>query len=380
MNSNAGRVKIFSGRSVENVKLSNLTFDLNLTGQQVDFRGDEVSPLSNIEIENCVFKRLGEGCWGLAVDYDYPQSSAPTKYNRNIIIKNCLFDGTGAKAGEKNRLELAIFSNCQGLDITECVFQNVPEGEKDAGLAIYGYCRDVMVSGNRFLSNVSDMYIQQSTSVTVEKNYFGRQVRIMDSRSITVKNNDIRNLQIIDFDSADYDANPSQYRGSRGIKVSNSRLDTQLGTGAPLSADNAGNLSAIEIRLHNNIFNMPKHIEIAGNHVVCARSFVLMKDMRSDAQDYVDDLRIWNNTVEKTSATLNQGIIELRTNSRIPKEGLNNCFIMANYFARSSVSKSNLPWDVLVTTSGANNFFVDSSSNHFNNLGLKVEGGSSSSP
>ena len=162
MNVKAGRRHIFSGRSVENVKLLNLTFDLNLTAQQVDFRGTENHPLANITVEDCVFKRLGKGSWGLAVDYDYPQSAAPSNYNTVILLKNCLFDGTGARAGEMNRLELAIFSNCHNLEVTQCIFQNVPAEEKDAGLSIYGYCRDVVVSDNRFMSNVSDMYIQQA--------------------------------------------------------------------------------------------------------------------------------------------------------------------------------------------------------------------------
>ena len=229
MNVKAGRRHIFSGRSVENVKLLNLTFDLNLTAQQVDFRGTENHPLANITVEDCVFKRLGKGSWGLAVDYDYPQSAAPSNYNTDILLKNCLFDGTGARAGEMNRLELAIFSNCHNLEVTQCIFQNVPAEEKDAGLSIYGYCRDVVVSDNRFMSNVSDMYIQQATSIIVENNYFGSQVRIMDTRSITVQNNDIQNLQIIDFDSPEYDANTSQYRGSRDIKISNNKINTTLG-------------------------------------------------------------------------------------------------------------------------------------------------------
>ena len=71
-----------------------------MTAQQVDFRGTENHPLANITVEDCVFKRLGKGSWGLAVDYDYPQSAAPSNYNIDILVKNCLFDGTGARAGE----------------------------------------------------------------------------------------------------------------------------------------------------------------------------------------------------------------------------------------------------------------------------------------
>jgi hypothetical protein len=373
MNGNAGRRHIFSGRSVENVKLFNLTFDLNLTAQQVDFRGTENHPLANVTVEDCVFKRLGRGSWGLAIDYDYPQAAAPSNYNTNILLKNCLFDGIGARAGEMNRLELAIFSNCHNLEVTQCIFQNVPAEEKDAGLAIYGYCMDVVINGNRFMSNVSDMYIQQATSIIVENNYFGSQVRIMDTRSITVQNNDIQNLQVIDFDSPEYDANTSQYRGSRDIKISDNKINTTLGNEGSLAADRASQVSAIELRLHNNIDNMPKNIEISGNQVICSRSFVLMKDIRSEAKDYVENLRVLNNSVVKTWASGNEGIVELRTDSDVPNHGLNKCTLKGNYFVRSSTTDSNLPWDVLVTTSGAKNLSADNSYNFFYNLGVKIE-------
>jgi hypothetical protein len=373
MNVKAGRRHIFSGRSVENVKLINLTFDLNLTAQQVDFRGTENHPLANITVEDCVFKRLGKGSWGLAVDYDYPHSASPSNYNTDILLKNCLFDGTGARAGEMNRLELAIFSNCHNLEVTQCIFQNVPAKEKDAGLSIYGYCRDVVVSDNRFMSNVSDMYIQQATSIIVENNYFGSQVRIMDTRSITVQNNDIQNLQIIDFDSPEYDANTSQYRGSRDIKISDNKINTTLGGEGSLAADHASQVSAVELRLHNNIYNMPKNIVISGNQVICSRSFILMKDIRSESKDYVDNLRVWNNSVVKTWASIDQGIVELRTDSDVPNHGLNNCSLKGNYFTRSLTIEGDLPWDVLITTPGARNLSVDSSYNLFNNLGVKIE-------
>lgn len=374
MDDNVGARHIFSARSVENVKLSNLTFDLNLTAQQVDFRGTENHPLANITVEDCIFKRLGKGSWGLAVDYDYPQSITPSKHNTNILLKNCLFDGIGARAGETNRLELAIFSNCHNLEVTQCIFQNVPAGEKDAGLSIYGYCKDVVISSNRFMSNVSDMYTQQATSIILKNNYFTSQVRIMDTRSITIQNNDIQNLQIIDFDSPEYDTNTSQYRGSRDIKIFDNKINTTLGGSSedPLTADRAKHDSAVELRLHNNIDNMPKNIEISGNQVICSRSFVLMKDIRSEAKDYVDNLKVSNNSVTKTWASTNQGIVELRTDSGVPNHGLNNCSLKGNYFTRSSTIGGDLPWDVLITTSGANNLSVDSSYNFFNNLGVKI--------
>jgi hypothetical protein len=375
MNDKAGRKHIFSGRSVENIKLSNLTFDLNLTAQQVDFRGTENHPLSNITVEDCIFKRLGKGSWGLAIDYDHPESAAPSNYNTNILVKNCLFDGTGAKAGERNRLELAIFSNCHNLEVTQSIFQNVPAEEKDAGLSIYGYCRDVIIYGNRFMSNVSDMYIQQATSIIVENNYFSSQVRIMDSRSIIMQNNDIQNLQIIDFDSPQYDTNTSQYRGSRDIRVSGNKIDTTLGGGvedSPAEADHATHDSAVELRLHNNIDNMPKNIEISGNQVICSRSFVLMKDIKIEAKDYVDNLRVSKNSVIKTWASINQGIVELRTIPDVPNHGLNDCSLEGNNFTKSSTIDDDLPWDVLITTLGATNLSVDASNNFFNNLGVKI--------
>jgi hypothetical protein len=75
--------------------------------------------------------------------------------------------------------------------------------------------------------------------------------------------------------------------------------------------------------------------------------------------------------VLKTSAFSNQGIIELHTNSAVPRHGLDNCSIRENYFARSSVGDDQLPWDVLVTTSGVSNLIADNS-NDFNNLGVKI--------
>ena len=221
------------------------------------------------------------------------------------------------------------------------------------------------------MSNVSDMYIQQATSIIVENNYFGREVRIMDSKSISLQNNDIRNLQITDFDSSEYDANPSQYRGSRDLKILNNRINTRLGE-FPLIIDQMMEESAVELRLHNNMKNMPKNIEISGNQVICSRSFVLMKNMRRDARGYVDNLRILNNHVKKTWASMNQGIIELRTDINIPNHGLNNCSVKGNHFARSS-TRGDLPWDVLVATSGATNLSVDSSDNFFNNRGVNIQ-------
>jgi hypothetical protein len=359
---------MFSGDSLKNIKLINLTFDLNLVAKQVHFRGDDSSPIQNITVDGCVFKRLGKRSWGLAVLYDEPETTAPKNYNSNILVRNCLFDGTGAKASENARLELAIFSNCQHLTINQCTFQNVPAKEKDAGLAIYGQCRDVSVKNNKFLSNVSDMYIQQATSVLVENNYFASQVRIMDSRALTIRHNDIENLQIIDFDSPSYDLNTAQYRGSRDIVLSENRINTELNIAG---SNHVNRDTAIEILLHNNVQNMPKRITITGNRITTNRVFLLMKDMRDDAKDYIDNLEISNNKVLKTSAISNQGIIELRTNPNVPKDGLDNCSIRDNYFARSSVSEDQLPWDVLVTTAGVSNLIADDS-NDFGNLGVEI--------
>jgi hypothetical protein len=359
---------MFSGDSLKNIKLINLTFDLNLAAKQVHFRGDDSSPIQNITVDGCVFKRLGKRSWGLAVLYDEPETTAPKNYNSTILVRNCLFDGTGAKASENARLELAIFSNCQHLTINQCTFQNVPANEKDAGLAIYGQCRDVSVKNTRFLSNVSDMYIQQATSVLIENNYFSSQVRIMDSRALTIRHNDIENLQIVDFDSPSYDLNTAQYRGSRDIVISENRINTELN----IAGENHVNRdTAVEILLHNNIQNMPKRITISGNQIFTNRVFLLMKDIRDDAKDYVDGLEISNNRVLKTSAISNQGIIELRTNPNVPKDGLDNCLIRDNYFVRSSVSEDQLPWDVLVSTPGVSNLIVDKS-NDFGNLGFKI--------
>jgi hypothetical protein len=368
MDNNGDGKYMFSGRSIENVEIINLTFDLNLVAKQVHFRGDDLSPIQNITIDGCIFKRLGKRSWGLAILYDEPEKTSPKNYNRNILVKNCLFDGTGARASENARLELAIFSNCRNLTISECTFQNVPANEKDAGLAIYGYCRDVIVRGNKFFSNVSDMYIQQASSVMLENNYFGRQLRIMDSRSLVIRHNEIENLQIIDFDSPSYDLNNAQYRGSRDIVISENKINTGL---SRIGLADVNPDTAVEIKLNNNITNMPKKIQITGNEVICRRIFLLMKDMHGDAKDYVDGLKIWNNTVLKTSAFSNQGIIELHTNSAVPKHGLDNCSIRENYFARSSVGDDQLPWDVLVTTSGVSNLIADNS-NDFNNLGVKI--------
>lgn len=116
---------------------------------------------------------------------------------------------------------------------------------------------------------------------------------------------------------------------------------------------------------------MPKRITINGNQVITNRVFLLMKDMRDDAKDYVDGLEILNNKVLKTSAISNQGIVELRANPNVPKAGLNNCSISDNCFARSSVSDDQLPWDVLVTTQGVSNLIIDDS-NEFGNLGVKI--------
>jgi hypothetical protein len=370
INDNGSGKYIFSGRSVENVKLINITFDLNLTAQQVDFRGTESSPIKNVIVQDCVFKRLGKKCWGLVVDYDYPQKAAPSNYNQNILVKNCLFDGTGAKGGEGSSLELVIFSNCRSLKIIECIFQHVPSKEKDAGLAIYGYCENVIIRSNKFLSNVSDMYIQQSKSVLVENNCFGGQVRIMDSRLITICNNYTKNIQIIDFDSPEYDSNPSRFRGSRDITISNNTMNTGLFQQVRLSTNNRSTDNAVEILLHNNFANSPKNIEISGNQVICYRAFIVMTNMRQDSKDYLDNLKIWNNSVSMTSAFRNKGIIELHANSDVPKQGLNNCSIKGNYFARSSVSYNQLPWDVLATPRGVSGLFVDST-NNFNNLGVK---------
>lgn len=369
MDNNRGLGKyIFSGDSVKNVKLINLTFDLNLVAKQVHFRGNDSSPIQNITVDGCVFKHLGKRSWGLAVLYDEPEATAPKNYNSNIIVSNCLFDGTGAKASENARLELAIFSNCQHLTINQCTFQNVPTNEKDAGLAIYGHCRDVNVKNTKFLSNVSDMYIQQATSVLVENNHFASQVRIMDSRALTIRHNDIENLQIVDFDSPSYDLNTAQYRGSRDIVISENRINTELNIAG---ANHINRDTAVEILLHNNVQNMPKRITISGNQIITSRVFLLMKDMRDDTKDYVDGLEISNNRVLKTSAISNQGIIELRTDPNVPKDGLDNCSIRDNYFARSSVGDDQLPWDVLVTTSGVSNLIADNS-NDFNNLGVKI--------
>ena len=118
---------------------------------------------------------------------------------------------------------------------------------------------------------------------------------------------------------------------------------------------------------------MPKNIEISENQVICSRSFVLMKDIRRESKDYVDNLRVWNNSVVKTWASINQGIVELRTDSDVPNHGLNNCSLKGNYFTRSSTTDGDLPWDVLITTPGARNLSVDSSYNFFNNLGVKIE-------
>jgi hypothetical protein len=359
---------MFSGDSLKNVKLINLTFDLNLVAKQVHFRGDDASPIQNITVDGCVFKHLGKRSWGLAVLYDEPETTAPKNYNSNILVRNCLFDGTGAKASENARLELAIFSNCRHLMINQCTFQNVPANEKDAGLAIYGHCRDVNVKNTRFLSNVSDMYIQQATSVLVENNYFASQVRIMDSRSLIIRHNDIENLQIVDFDSSSYDLNSAQYRGSRDIIITENRINTELNV---TGSNHVNRDTAVEILLHNNVQNMPKRITINGNQVITNRVFLLMKDMRDDAKDYVDGLEILNNKVLKTSAISNQGIVELRANPNVPKAGLNNCSISDNCFARSSVSDDQLPWDVLVTTQGVSNLIIDDS-NEFGNLGVKI--------
>jgi len=348
-NKKAAGKYMFSGNSVENVKLINITFDLNFAGQQVDFHGREGSPVTNIIVEDCVFKQLGRLCRGLAVDYHYPRSATTTDYNRNIIVKNCVFDGAGAKGKRHGSLELAIFSNCRFLNITQCTFQNVP-AEKDAGLAIYGYCRDVEIKANRFLSNVSDMYIQQATSVIVENNYFGSQVRIKDSRLVSLRNNGVRNLQIIDFDSEAFDTHPSLYRGSKEIIISNNRINTKANSWDQKKRGKAKPIDAIEIMLHNNIANMPKDIEISSNQVTCSAAFVNMKGMRSDSKDYIDNLKIWNNSVIKTSAVATRGIIELHINSNVPNQGLNSCSIIGN-----SVAESQLPWDLLVTPSGVKN-------------------------
>ena len=213
------------------------------------------------------------------------------------------------------------------------------------------------------------MYIQQSTSVLIENNYFGSQVRIMDSRSLTIRQNDIENLQIVDFDSPSYDLNTAQYRGSRDIVISDNRINTELSTAGLFHVNRD---TAVEIMLHNNIDNMPKRIAITGNQVITSRIFLLMKDMRGDAKDYVDYLKISNNNVLKTSAIANQGLIELHTNSSVPKHGLDNCSITENHFARSSVNEDQLPWDVLVTTSGVSNLIADDS-NDFGNLGVKIK-------
>jgi hypothetical protein len=368
MDKNKGSGKyMFSGDSLKNIKLINLTFDLNLAAKQVHFRGDDSSPIQNITVDGCVFKRLGKRSWGLAVLYDEPETTPPKNHNSNILVRNCLFDGTGSKASENARLELAIFSNCQHLTINQCTFQNVPANEKDAGLAIYGHCRDVIIKNTKFLSNVSDMYIQQATSVLVENNYFASQVRIMDSRSLVIRHNDIENLQIVDFDSPSYDLNTAQYRGSRDIAVTKNRINTELNTGS----NHVNRDTAVEILLHNNVQNMPKRVTITDNQVITNRVFLLMKDMKDDAKDYVDGLGISNNRVLKTSAISNQGIVELRTNSKVPKNGLDNCSIRDNYFARSSVSDNQLPWDVLVTTPGVSNLILDDS-NKFGNLGVKI--------
>jgi len=75
-----------------------------------------------------------------------------------------------------------------------------------------------------------------------------------------------------------------------------------------------------------------------------------MKGMRSDSKDYIDNLKIWNNSVIKTSAVATRGIIELHINSNVPNQGLNSCSIIGN-----SVAESQLPWDLLVTPSGVKN-------------------------
>jgi hypothetical protein len=275
MDNNGDGKYMFSGRSIENVEIINLTFDLNLVAKQVHFRGDDLSPIQNITIDGCIFKRLGKRSWGLAILYDEPEKTSPKNYNRNILVKNCLFDGTGARASENARLELAIFSNCRNLTISECTFQNVPANEEDAGLAIYGFCRDLIVRGNKFFSNVSDMHIQQATSVMLEYNYFGRQLRIMDSRSLVIRHNEIENLQIIDFDSPSYDMNNAQYRGSRDIVISENKINTGL---SRIGLADVNYDTAVENILNNNITNIPKKIQITGNEVICRRTFLLMKD------------------------------------------------------------------------------------------------------
>jgi hypothetical protein len=213
------------------------------------------------------------------------------------------------------------------------------------------------------------MYIQQAEAITVENNYFGSEIRIMDSRSIIIRNNDFQNLKIVDFDSPTYDFNRSQFRGSKDITISNNRIDTALG-GVQL-VDGSRD-TAIEIILHNNLANMPKDIEISANQIACFRSFIVMKEMSANTRDYIADLLIFNNSVIKTSAFTNQGIIELRNNSDTPKHGLDYCIITGNYIAKASVSNDRLPWDVLITDSSPTSLILVDRTNRFNNLGVKI--------
>ena len=87
MNNKGSGKYIFSGASVKNIKLINLTFDLNLVAKQVHFRGNDASPIQNITVDGCVFKHLGKRSWGLATLYDEPESTAPKNYNSNILVR-----------------------------------------------------------------------------------------------------------------------------------------------------------------------------------------------------------------------------------------------------------------------------------------------------
>ena len=252
------------GGNTQQVEIRGGTIDVNLqsAGSGIIFQGtDAGGGVQNILIENIRF--LNPGARAIQINYVLG-ASLPTGRNRNVIIQNIYVDGTGFVGTG----EAVIMVNTQGGKI-DGYFTNIPNNPAWP-VAIWGYNRDILITGT-FIDNPGrDIQIVQSERImvrTIHGGNPGNNVYISDARDIDVEimataiDSGI-NVWIVDGTGTSFDGHPNLQTGSAEITVHDSRL-FNADTGIVLDTSNRSNQTRIYI-LNNYFENVFRGFRVGG--------------------------------------------------------------------------------------------------------------------
>lgn len=167
-------VAITTAATISNLTLADFALDCAQIGTGININQPNSSniTLRNLQVKNVNAFPQPNLLWPISIGaITNGTAGSPTN---NVLMEGCDI------GNNTPHLENCIFINVTDLRIKNNYFHDVLTTNNTAGLAIYAYCRNVIIEGNIF-ANIgvnlgSDCYIQQSDTITYSNNVHRRSV------------------------------------------------------------------------------------------------------------------------------------------------------------------------------------------------------------